>query len=611
MNKIMLLEESLINKISAGEVVEKPASIVKELVENSIDADSKNITIEIEGGGIPYIKITDDGCGMNEIDAILAFGRHATSKIKSINDLYNINTLGFRGEALASISSISKVTLHTREDNALYGTKIVVEGGKIIEKNTCGCQKGTTVEVRDVFFNTPARRKFLKRPSTEAMYITNIITKICLAHPEISFKYIKDKKLEFITSGNGDVLDVILRLYGKEIYTSLIKTENNNEYLKIKMYLSKPEFTKSNREMQLLFVNGRYVKNKVFNAAIEEGYKTLIPVNRYPAVITYIYLDSREIDVNVHPTKLEIKFSDEKTIFNSIYETIKDCLEKTNIIPKARINNYFKLESHKESIDKQNSLFLAHPLQLNNKPEQNQKEEQCGIDDNNIKTIFESKESEKVFDKNFNDSESIYLYGKNRKSDNMYDNYDFKIIGTLFSTFIIIEKNNVCYLIDQHAAHERILYEKFMSQYNKIEGKQTTIPIVVDISPGNEEILKQNINILGRLGYEFEWFGNNSVILREVPIILGQPEARQLFIDIIDKLKEKDSTNNINLKEEDIIMMACKKAIKSMDKLSHEEIYKLFNDLKITENPYTCPHGRPVIVSITKYQLEKMFKRIK
>lgn len=611
MNKIMLLEESLINKISAGEVVEKPASIVKELVENSIDADSKNITIEIEGGGIPYIKITDDGCGMNEIDAILAFGRHATSKIKSINDLYNINTLGFRGEALASISSISKVTLHTREDNALYGTKIVVEGGKIIEKNTCGCQKGTTVEVRDVFFNTPARRKFLKRPSTEAMYITNIITKICLAHPEISFKYIKDKKLEFITSGNGDVLDVILRLYGKEIYTSLIKTENNNEYLKIKMYLSKPEFTKSNREMQLLFVNGRYVKNKVFNAAIEEGYKTLIPVNRYPAVITYIYLDSREIDVNVHPTKLEIKFSDEKTIFNSIYETIKDCLEKTNIIPKARINNYFKLESHKESIDKQNSLFLAHPLQLNNKPEQNQKEEQCGIDDNNIKTIFGSKESEKVFDKNFNDSESIYLYGKNRKFDNMYDNYDFKIIGTLFSTFIIIEKNNVCYLIDQHAAHERILYEKFMSQYNKIEGKQTTIPIVVDISPGNEEILKQNINILGRLGYEFEWFGNNSVILREVPIILGQPEARQLFIDIIDKLKEKDSTNNINLKEEDIIMMACKKAIKSMDKLSHEEIYKLFNDLKITENPYTCPHGRPVIVSITKYQLEKMFKRIK
>ncbi|MDI6605150.1 MAG: DNA mismatch repair endonuclease MutL [Thermoanaerobacteraceae bacterium] len=610
MNKIMLLEESLINKISAGEVVEKPASIVKELVENSIDADSKNITIEIEGGGIPYIKITDDGCGMNEIDAVLAFGRHATSKIKSINDLYNINTLGFRGEALASISSISKVTLLTREDNALYGTKIVIEGGKIIEKNTCGCQKGSTVEVRDVFFNTPARRKFLKRPSTEAMYITNIITKICLAHPEISFKYIKDKKLEFITSGNGDVLDVILRLYGKEIYTSLIKTENNNEYLKIKMYLSKPEFTKSNREMQLLFVNGRYVKNKVFNAAIEEGYKTLIPVNRYPAVITYIYLDSREIDVNVHPTKLEIKFSDEKTIFNSIYETIKDCLGKTNIIPEARINNYFKLESHKESIDKQNSLFLAHSLQ-DNKSEQNQKEEQCGIDDNNTKTIFESKESEKVFDKNFNDSESMYLYSKNYKCDNMYDNYDFKIIGTLFSTYIIIEKNNVCYLIDQHAAHERILYEKFMSQYNKIEGKQTTIPIVVDMAPGNEEILKQNINILRRFGYKFEWFGNNSVILREVPIILGQPEARQLFIDIIDKLKEKDSTNNINLKEEDIIMMACKKAVKSMDKLSHEEIYKLFNDLKITENPYTCPHGRPVIVSITKYQLEKMFKRIK
>ncbi|QSZ26413.1 DNA mismatch repair endonuclease MutL [Aceticella autotrophica] len=610
MNKIMLLEESLINKISAGEVVEKPASIVKELVENSIDADSKNITIEIEGGGIPYIKITDDGCGMNEIDAVLAFGRHATSKIKSINDLYNINTLGFRGEALASISSISKVTLHTREDNALYGTKIVIEGGKIIEKNTCGCQKGSTVEVRDVFFNTPARRKFLKRPSTEAMYITNIITKICLAHPEISFKYIKDKKLEFITSGNEDVLDVILRLYGKEIYTSLIKTEYNNEYLKIKMYLSKPEFTKSNREMQLLFVNGRYVKNKVFNAAIEEGYKTLIPVNRYPAVITYIYLDSREIDVNVHPTKLEIRFSDEKTIFNSIYKTIKDCLEKTNIIPEARINNYFKLESHKESIDKQNSLFLAHSLQ-DNKSEQNQKEEQCGIDDNNTKTIFESKESEKVFDKNFNDSESMYLYSKNYKCDAMYDNYDFKIIGTLFSTYIIIEKNNVCYLIDQHAAHERILYEKFMSQYNKIEGKQTTIPIVVDMAPGNEEILKQNINILRRLGYKFEWFGNNSVILREVPIILGQPEARQLFIDIIDKLKEKDSINNINLKEEDIIMMACKKAVKSMDKLSHEEIYKLFNDLKITENPYTCPHGRPVIVSITKYQLEKMFKRIK
>ncbi len=327
MNKINLLDDELINKISAGEVVERPMSIVKELVENSIDADSKNITIEIIDGGIPYIKVLDDGCGMNEIDAVLAFGRHATSKIKSTDDLFNIGTLGFRGEALASIAAISKVLLKTKEENSLYGTLINVEGGKILKKAKCGCEKGCSVEVKDVFYNTPARRKFLKRPSTEAMYITDMVAKIALSRPDISFKYIKDKRMEFMTSGNNSVNEVILRLYGDELYSNLIETEYNDEYMNIKIFLCKPSYTRGNRNMQILFVNGRFVKNKIYTTAVEEAYKTLIPVNRYPVVITYLNIDPKNIDVNVHPTKLEVKFSDEKEIFDSIYKSIKKCFK--------------------------------------------------------------------------------------------------------------------------------------------------------------------------------------------------------------------------------------------------------------------------------------------
>lgn len=606
MNKINLLDDELINKISAGEVVERPASIVKELVENSIDAGSNNITVEIMDGGIPYIKVSDDGCGMNEIDAVLAFGRHATSKIKSINDLFNIETLGFRGEALASISSISKVVLRTKEENSLYGTLINVEGGKIIKKAKCGCPKGCIVEVRDIFYNTPARRKFLKRPSTEAMYITDLISKIAISRPDISFKYIKDKKLELQTSGNGSINDVILRLYGDELYSSLVQSEYIDEYLKIKVFLCKPSYTKGNRNMQILFVNGRFVKNKVYNAAIEEAYKTLIPINRYPVVITYLNIDPRKIDVNVHPTKLEVKFSDEKEIFDAVYMTIKKALAKSNLIPDMKYEKKFalsdvdkdykheqtkinQLEGIKEEVENSDGTIFFRNGQI--KFDSNK-------DHKNI--VNAEKINETVQDKYISNFNSL----PNGEDD------EYKVIGVLFSTFIIVEKDDIVYVIDQHAAHERILYERFMNKYNSVQGKQTTMPILVNIEPGDDEIINENIDLFNKLGYKFESFGNNSIILREVPVILGQPESKQLFIDIIDKLRSGDFNKDIKLKEESIIMMACKKAVKAMDKLSKEEIRALFEELKITENPYTCPHGRPVIISIKKYEIEKMFKRI-
>jgi len=613
MNKIHLLDEKTINKISAGEVVERPASIVKELIENSIDAGSKNITVEILEGGIPYIKVSDDGCGMNEIDAILAFERHTTSKIKSDNDLYSIGTLGFRGEALASIAAVSHVTLQTKEEGALFGTKVVVEGGKVVEKTTCGCAKGCSIEVRDVFFNTPARRKFLKRPSTESMYITDVVTKLCLSHPEVSFKYVKDRKLQFITSGNGNIEDVILRLFGNEVYSSLMSASFESEDLKLKILAGKNSLNYSNRNMQFFYVNGRYVKNKTLSAAVDEAFKTYIPVNRYPAVFLYMEIDPRQIDVNIHPSKLEIKFSDERRIFEAVYKTIKDSLHKYNLIPEVKIEekkNIFEIETPTISAEQTKLYFTSSDKEV-------EKEKKKFDNEFKGKNVFLKDNVLKENSKNSSLDNHLAVYEEYEhekeeinKNDLAKKISDIRIVGTLFSTYIIVEKEDVFYIIDQHAAHERILYEKFTSQYEKIQTRQVTFPIVVELQPRDLELVHQEKELLNKLGYVFEEFGNNSIILREVPVILGQPEARQLFIDIVEKLKDKELVNKISLKEENIIMMACKAAVKAMDNLSEKEINKLFDDLKITENPYTCPHGRPVIIAITKTQLEKMFKRI-
>jgi len=590
MNKIHLLDEKTVNKIAAGEVVERPASIVKELVENSIDAGSKNITVEILEGGIPYIKVTDDGCGMNEIDAVLAFERHATSKIKSDEDLFNITTLGFRGEALASIAAVSKVVLQTKEENETFGTRLVVEGGKILEKTRCGCQKGTSVEVKDVFFNTPARRKFLKRPSTEAMYVTEVVTRLCLSNPGISFKYVKDKKVQFITSGNGSIEDVILRLFGKEVHSALIFSEFEAEDLKVKAFATKNFLNYSNRNMQFFYVNGRYVKNKTLSAAVDEAFKTYVPSDRYPGVFLYLEINPRFIDVNIHPSKLEVKFSDDRRIFESVYRTIREALRESNLIPEVKLEKHLKNEGGQ--IGEQVKLSL--PLfEVKEK-----------TDDGAIFVREEVKTEEKIDKAPKHESSSDSERNVKRLSD-------IRIVGTLFSTYVIVEKGDVFYIIDQHAAHERILYEKLISQYERVQSRQVTFPIVVELQPGDMEIVGQERELLYKLGYVFEEFGNNSVVLREVPVILGQPEAKKLFVEIVERLRDKDFSSKVSFKEEEIAIMACKAAVKAMDTLSENEIYKLFEDLKIAENPYTCPHGRPVIISMTKTQLEKMFKRIK
>ncbi|AAM24580.1 MAG: DNA mismatch repair protein MutL [Caldanaerobacter subterraneus] len=590
MNKIHLLDEKTVNKIAAGEVVERPASIVKELVENSIDAGSKNITVEILEGGIPYIKVTDDGCGMNEIDAVLAFERHATSKIRSDEDLFNITTLGFRGEALASIAAVSKVVLQTKEENETFGTRLVVEGGKILEKTRCGCQKGTSVEVKDVFFNTPARRKFLKRPSTEAMYVTEVVTRLCLSNPGISFKYVKDKKVQFITSGNGSIEDVILRLFGKEVHSALIFSEFEAEDLKVKAFATKNFLNYSNRNMQFFYVNGRYVKNKTLSAAVDEAFKTYVPSDRYPGVFLYLEINPRFIDVNIHPSKLEVKFSDDRRIFESVYRTIREALRESNLIPEVKLEK--DLKNEEGQIGEQVKLSL--PLfEVKEK-----------TDDGAIFVREEVKTEEKIDKAPKHESSSDSERNVKRLSD-------IRIVGTLFSTYVIVEKGDVFYIIDQHAAHERILYEKLVSQYERVQSRQVTFPIVVELQPGDMEIVGQERELLYKLGYVFEEFGNNSVVLREVPVILGQPEAKKLFVEIVERLRDKDFSSKVSFKEEEIATMACKAAVKAMDTLSENEIYKLFEDLKIAENPYTCPHGRPVIISMTKTQLEKMFKRIK
>jgi DNA mismatch repair protein MutL len=591
MNKIHLLDENIVNKIAAGEVVERPSSIVKELVENSIDAGSKNITVEIVEGGIPYIKVTDDGCGMNEIDAVLAFERHATSKIKTDEDLFNITSLGFRGEALASIAAVSKVELKTKEEDATFGTRLVVEGGRILEKSKCGCQKGTSVEVREVFFNTPARRKFLKRPATEAMYVTEVVTRLSLSNPEISFKYIKDNKLQFMTSGNGSIEDVILRLFGKEVHSALIFSEFETEGLKVKVFAIKSFLNYSNRNMQFFYVNGRYVRNKTLSVAVDEAFKTYVPSDRYPGVFLYIEVNPRFIDVNIHPSKLEIKFSDDKKVFEAVYKAIKQALKSSELIPEIKIEKGLKMEK-KPSGEQLGILPLYEKGREEKAP--------LFIKESNTKENNEEKKQPETKPEDRVNEEKIL-----KKME------DIKIVGTLFSTYIIVEKGDVFYIVDQHAAHERILYEKLTSKYEKVQSRQVILPIVVELQPGDMEVINQEKELLYKLGYVFDEFGNNSVVLREVPVILGQPEAKKLFVELVEKLRDRDFSNKVSFKEEEIATMACKAAVKAMDVLSEEEIYRLFYDLNIAENPYTCPHGRPVVISMTKTQLEKMFKRIK
>ena len=595
---INLLDENTINKISAGEVVEKPASVVKELIENSIDAKSSKITIEILDGGKELIRITDNGLGIMESEIEKCFLRHATSKIQQIDDLYNLYSLGFRGEAMASIASVSKVSLITKTKEDKLGTKLIVEGGRIISKEKIACSLGTTIIVENLFFNTPARKKFLKSSMSENINILDIINKLSLGNPEIIFKYMNNNKVMLTTPGDNSLINTVRSIYGKEISSNLIALDIECNQIRIEGYIGNNNIYRNNRMLQHTYVNGRYVKTQLIQFAIHDAYKTLIPINKHGICFLNLHLPPNKIDVNIHPTKLEIKFEEEEIVTSFIREEITKKLLDIQLIPSY--------ERKSPSSEIKSKLFNNNRVINTDKPFNDVIKDK--------ETIYEPKIEEQI---KIIPSEEILkpqkvqvIKEEEPRYTKTFDLLHFRVMDVLFNTYILCEFENSLYFVDQHAAHERILYEQYMDKFNKesIAVQMLLSPIVLDITNSEMLIIGDKLELFSKFGFEVEIFGNNSIIVRTVPNIFGIPESERFILELIHNID--DICANYELKKDKIASMSCKSAIKASDRIEGIEIAKLFRDLCECKNPYTCPHGRPIIVEMKKHEIEKMFKRI-
>ena len=617
---IRLLDEATISKIAAGEIIENSASIVKELVENSIDAGADDILVEIRGESTSYIKVSDNGSGFAEEDIEVAFLRHSTSKLEKIEDLEKIRTLGFRGEALASISNISKIKLMTKRQEDLAGNSILIENGKIIKKNKVGMPKGTTFVISDVFYNTPVRKKFLRKDLTEINNIIDIVQKIALSNNNIKFTLIRDGKTILNTGSDKDPINRIFSILGSEIASSLNEGSFESENYKIKGFFSDNKLFRSNRDSQYIFVNGRFIRNINISRAVEKNYHSLIPLNRYPVFVLYIDIDPKLIDVNIHPKKNEIKISNENILNAILTEVVEDV-----IFPNRSIRE-IEIEDKKESIN----IFDIFEDEKFDKSEVQEKE-------TNLKSIWEIEKETKdeALQNSFN--EDVVLY---RDKENLDLSEDKKIIkeepeernflfndekskidekllntriaGVLFKTYILLEnqRDGVTYVVDQHAAHERVNYEKFLHMYlnSEITSQILLKPEIIELNQIEYDKILNYLELFTRLGFKIEDFGDNSVVLREVPMIFGLPTYVNFIRDIIDSL-DKDISSNYEADLYKIMKKACKASVKAGDDLSDLEIESLIKDLKNCENPYTCPHGRPTVVEVSKHTISKLFLR--
>ena len=800
MGNIVLLDELTINKIAAGEVIERPASVVKEMVENSIDAGATNITVEIKNGGISYIKVTDNGKGIAKDDLEIAFERHATSKIRSADDLDTVTSMGFRGEALASIAAIANVELVSKTEEQEIGYRVVVEGGDILEKEEAGCRTGTTIAVKNLFFNTPVRYKFLKKDYTESGYIEDAITRIALVNPNIAIKLINTGKTVIQTNGNGDMKSAIYSIYGKDIANGILDVEYTYEDIKINGVIGKPEIARSNRSNQLFFVNKRYIKDKILTAATEQGYKGLIPIGKFGFVVLNLTINPAKVDVNVHPAKLEVRFEEENKVFQAIYHAIKDTLLKNDLVagPKEtkkienvnyvdrsavsfeerlrklkeakkaesmqgglfsfRKQNEKKIEEYndEESKIKTNNIIEEIYNKKENKEErediEDRKEEQANQDENNenekskkennivVNTVdtnnvlsklrqmkeniekelldknitpttlegladestsyknddgkIEEKEERKIEESEVNeninkeenntpqdthaiietinneevkkefdevkeklqdlsenpkvvseDFNEMYtkLFGRapimetketeenteNKEGkleaidivkDNvsMFDDKEdnkkptYKFIGIVFKTYIILEMNNEMYILDQHAAHERIMYEKVKKNYYSEETKDSQmllLPDIITLTHKEMDIAKDNMQMFKKAGFTLEEFGENTIKLTGVPTVCIDLDTKDLFLETLDEINTVARTAKQEKEEKFIATVACKAAVKANMALSKEEVDSLMNQLLDLPNPFTCPHGRPTVIKMSKYDIERKFAR--
>lgn len=628
MDNIRILEDNIINQIAAGEVVERPSSIVKELVENSIDAGATSITVETKEGGISLIRVSDNGGGIPSDEVLSAFMRHATSKISNMDDLERVMTLGFRGEALSSIASVSQVEIITKTPSQITAKRLEIEGGKVTAEQDIGAVDGTTIKVRNIFFNTPARRKFLKKPGTESGYISDIMNKVALGHPHISFRYVVNDSEILYTNGNGDLKTVIFNVYGKDVAKKLIKVEHSKDDFKIEGYICHPEINRSNRSYGNIFINGRFIKSDIIQSAVEEAYKTKIIIGKFPVFVLNLTINPRLVDVNVHPTKLEVRFSDERRIFDLFFEAVDTALKKENLIPsyevKSKENPFAESSYQIENYHKDNNKVYNSPLlnSDNSEKEADYYKEEKPRHSINISEIVkdiykENKEQEGSF---VREAQPKYYSSKEENEKPAPEPYvkpffnNFRIIGQFFNTYWIVEQNESIFLIDQHAAHERVLFEKFMKKFKSkdIISQRLLSPLGVDLSQREREVLMNNMALFGEFGFEIEAFDDESFALLAVPFILKDPASPKFFMDIIDMLSEEGSKldNIYDTKIDAVAMMSCKAAVKGNDRLSYMEAKNLIDELLKLENPFTCPHGRPTVIELKKYEIEKMFKRI-
>lgn len=655
MGIINVLDISVANMIAAGEVVERPASVIKELVENSIDAGADNIIVEIRGGGISYMRVTDNGSGIASDDVGLAFVRHATSKIKDAKDLEAIGTLGFRGEALCSVASVSKVVLTSKTQDASFATRVYIDGGEMENVEEVGAPDGTTIEVKKLFYNTPARMKFLKRDTTEAGYITDIMQRFILAHPEIAFKYINNGKLLLSSSGDGKLINAIYTVYGRDYAKSVIEVSYGDSVLKITGYIGKSTISRPNRLYQSFFVNGRYIKSRTITAALDEAYKNQLMGGRFPFAVINLELNPSLLDVNVHPNKLEVKFSDEKKVFDTVYWGAKNALYEKPIVPD--INIKAKKDAYKNRLftsdEKEFVQTFMSSAQIINSAKKSQEDIQVQEDiktsDEKIKDEINKKSENVVYNaqQNFTNNthydlkenvmreESVeyksqkenILAEKSEKEDtniqnlpkeqneNIVDNtgiFDYKIAGTIFNTYIILEYENEIRLIDQHAAHERIKYEQLRREVenDNIQVQSLISPVVISLSATEMAYLSENIDALSSLGFEAEPFGENKYIINGVPMGIEYDDVGDLFVELLGQMMG-DKKHIIGEKQERAMYtVACKAAIKANKNLSKAEIDGLVKEVLALKNINTCPHGRPIMVSLSKYEIEKQFGRI-
>lgn len=634
MKRIKVLDKNLSNMIAAGEVVERPASVVKELVENSIDSGADSIVVEVRNGGKTYIRVTDNGCGMTEQDAKTAFLRHATSKISCEADLFNISTMGFRGEALAAIAAVSKVELMTAVSLDFYGTELVIEGGEEISCKEVGLPAGTTMIVRDLFFNTPARMNFLKKDATENANIVSLINKFAIGYPNVSFKLVTDGRIVLSTDKSLDLLDTIYSVFGKEISDSLLKVERIGEEVCVAGFAGTPRCSRSNRNYQLVYVNNRIVKSKTVTAAIDRAYHNLLMNGKYAVCVLLVNLPFNKVDVNVHPTKTEVKFSDEKKIFDAVYYAVKNALETEPQVNRKVMDFFEGLKLHDDSKtdmqtppeDTSHESFVTGvqtfiPLRKE-KPEPHETRDVPMITIPKISSDTRSFATASVLRDSGYFSRETKLdpdeLSEKFGCDNVDDSYilkpeiPYRYVGEVFKTYIIIESGSSFYLIDKHAAHERILFNKIYEMYKSSEkySQQLIAGVPVSLSPEEASVARENKERLAALGYEFDEFGDYDVILRTIPYVISPGDTVSAFTEMITILSEDKNIEMTEFENASLKMLACKAAVKAGFDSSDAELESFIKKLLLEENVNYCPHGRPIICEYSKESVEKAFKRI-